>query len=366
MRKKVAHLTFDMSIGGAEQVIVNLVSHTDQSKYDVSVICLQEPLGPLGRKLQNNGYVITSLERKPGLDLDLIRGLRDYIRRQHIDVLHCHQYTPFVYGVFSSLCTRTRIVFTEHGRFHPDRRKAKRVLVNPILSRLADHVTAISAATRDALITYENMPESKIRVIYNGLDDSPYLGTLGDAELKRSLGVGVDARVLGTVARLDPIKNHKMMIKALAKVLKTCPDTFLVIVGDGPERATLESFAIDRQVFSHVVFTGFREDVYRYLKIMDLFLLTSFSEGTAMTLLEAMACGIPCIATKVGGNPEIVADGETGFLIPDDEEQALAERILCLLRSRDLLKQMGAAGRKKFEERFTVQKMVRSYQELYG
>ena len=362
--KKVVHVTFDMRIGGAEQVIYNLIEHTDKSKYDVSILCLDQPIGPFGKQLKEKGYQINALKREPGFDLSLITQIRRYIMHHNVDVLHCHQYTPYVYGVLGSVFTRTKVIFTEHGRFYPDRRKFKRILVNPLLNLLTDHVTAISSATRNALIEFENFPGNKIRVIYNGIDDSRYI-LHQDPNLKKSLGINDYACVLGTVARLDSIKNQAMMIKALKIILKHYPDTVLIIVGDGPERENLEKLTSQLELSSNVIFTGFREDAHLFYKIMDIFLLTSFSEGTAMTLLEAMASGVPCIVTDVGGNIEIVKDNETGFIIPSDDREALADKIILLLNNDELRKEMGRGSRLRFEANFTVDKMVKAYEAMY-
>lgn len=354
-----------MRIGGAEQVIYNLIENTDPSKYDVSILCLDHSMGPFGIQLQKKGYKVRTLNRKPGFDLSLIKKIRRYIIHHHIDILHCHQYTPFVYGVLGAAFSPCKVIFTEHGRFYPDHRKFKRVLVNPLLNLLSDQVTAISAATREALITFENFPKENIKVIYNGIDDSKYL-LPHDEALKNSFGIPSGAPVLGTVARLDSIKNHPMMIKALKIVQKTFPETVLLIVGDGPEGEDLKSLVSQHGLSSYVFFTGFREDAHLFYKIMDIFLLTSFSEGTAMTLLEAMATSLPCIVTNVGGNPEIVKDKETGFIIPSDDEKTLAAKICKLFRNEGLKKQFGKAGRRKFEEKFTIDNMVRSYQVIYN
>ena len=320
--KKIVHFTFDMQIGGAEQVIYNLIENTDSSKYDVSILCLDQPVGPFGIQLQKKGYGVTALKRKPGFDISLVRQIRRYVSNNNIDVLHCHQYTPYVYGFMGGAFNECNIIFTEHGRFHPDQRKLKRVLINPFLNLFTNYVTSISSATREALVRYENFPRSKIRIVYNGIDSSRYM-LAQNSNLKQTLGISKGAYVLGTVARLDPIKNHLMMIRAFKIVKETYPETFLIIVGDGPERENLEAFASELHLASNMIFTGFREDAYLFYKIMDIFLLTSFSEGTAMTLLEAMASGLPCIATDVGGNPEIVRDGETGFIIQNNDEKGV-------------------------------------------
>lgn len=353
-----------MRIGGAEQVIYNLVENTDKSMYDLSIICLDSALGPFGRQLQERGCQITSFNRKPGFDVSLIRDIRRHIKDHDIDVLHCHQYTPYVYGLLGSLGTKTKVIFTEHGRFYPDERRVKRVLINPLLNNLTAHVTAISSATLDALVEFENFPRKKIKVIYNGIDDQRFIRQ-GNQDIRIELDISQEAYILGTVARLDPIKNHKMMINAMKAVNEKFPKTYLVIVGDGAEKECLEALAKSLKLTDRIIFTGYREDTEKFYAAMDIFLLTSFSEGTAMTLLEAMAAGLPCIVTGVGGNPEIVKDGETGFVIPSDDVKVLAEKICMLLKDIDLKKRMGHAGRKRFEERFTVDKMVREYETLY-
>jgi glycosyltransferase involved in cell wall biosynthesis len=363
--KRVVHVTFDMRIGGAEQVICNLVENTDPLKYEASILCIDPKIGPFGKILQEKGYQITSLDRKPGFDFSLIAKVRQYLISKDVDILHCHQYTPYVYGVLGALLTKCRVIFTEHGRFFPDQRKLKRVVINPLLNMFTDYVTAISVATRDALVNFENFPENKIQVIYNGIDGTRFFHPEQDTP-KNLFSICEDSYVIGTVARLDHIKNQKMMIKALKIVHKTHPNTFLLIVGDGPERKRLEKIAHELKLSAHMIFTGFRQDTQLFYKNMDIFLLTSFSEGTAMTLLEAMVSGLPCIATNVGGNPEIVKDTETGFIIPSDDERALADKIDLLLANNKLKQIMSNNARQRYAANYTVEKMVKKYETIYG
>jgi len=361
---KIAHVTFDMSVGGAERVVLDLAQHTDPGRYEVSVICLQQPLGPFGVTLRTKGYDVETINRKPGFDFSLIRRIRKSIKNIELRILHCHQYTPFVYGVLAAASTPCDVIFTEHGRFYPDKRKLKRVIINPVLNRLTGKVTAISEATRNALGLYENFPTAGIEVIYNGIDDT-LIRRADSEDLKAELGIDDKAPLMGTVARLDPIKNHPMMIRALKLVHASLPEATLLIVGDGPEMSNLKRVARELGVSNRVVFTGMRNDAQRFYRIMDVFLLTSYSEGTAMTLLEAMASGVPCLATDVGGNPEIVSDGETGRIVASNDAKMLADGILHILEDKNLHTAMGRAARKRFEERFTVQKMVEEYQKLY-
>lgn len=364
-KRKIWHLTFDMRIGGAEQVIATLVQGIDKTRFDVGILCLEKDLGPLGQKLREEGCPILNLDRSPGFDLSLVRQIQQLILSESIAVLHCHQYTPYIYGVLGALGTGCKVIFTEHGRFHPDCRKFKRILLNPLLCRLTASVTAISSATREALVVYENFPRQQIQVIYNGITASRF-ACPANIMTRESLGIPDDATVLGTVARLDPIKNQPMMLKALKEVLKTQPKTFLLIVGDGPERNTLTELAKALDVTEYVRFTGYQVEVQRYYPLMDIFLLTSFSEGTAMTLLEAMASSLPCIVTNVGGNPEIVLDDVSGFVIASDDAVALAEKITQCQGNEELLNRLGRAGRQRFLENFTSEKMVQSFETLYS
>jgi glycosyltransferase involved in cell wall biosynthesis len=354
-----------MAIGGAEQVISYLVRSTNSSKYEASILCLDSPVGDFGLKLREQGFHVHSFNRRPGLDISLIRNLRRYLSKHKINILHCHQYTPFVYGTLSSAFSKTRVVFTEHGRFYPDRRKFKRMVFNPILCRLASHLTAISSATCRALVQYENFPAKRLKVVYNGVE-TPKGMIRRNPELLTRYNIPEDAKILGTVARLDPIKNHSMMLKAFRQVLTKNPNCRLLIVGDGPERSNLEAQIQELEIKNKAILTGFQSETGRFYGLFDIFLLSSESEGTAMTLLESMAASIPSIVTDVGGNPEIVKDNITGFLTPQGDASKMAERISFLLENPDIACKMGMAAQARFEEIFSVRAMVSAYERFYN
>jgi glycosyltransferase involved in cell wall biosynthesis len=265
----------------------------------------------------------------------------------------------------ASLNSDVKVIFTEHGRFYPEVYKWKRVLINPLLARRTDAITAISEATRQALIKYERLPASRIEVIYNGLQDHSNL-EFDLRQLRERWGIGDSDRVLGTISRLDPIKNQRLMLEAFRDVRRRCDNVKLIIVGDGPLRQELEEIARNLGIYDDVIFTGFQVEPYSYIKLIDIFLLSSLSEGTSMTLLEAMSFSKPCVATDVGGNPEIVLDGETGFVTPDRDTKRFSDGIIKLLENPVLMGDFGAAARQRFEQRFSLEKMVDAYQELYS
>ena len=362
-KTSVMHLTYDMRIGGTEMVIKNLIEGSDHSLFDMSIFCIEEPIGPWGIDLQNNGLKITAKARQPGFDTALIVTIRKHIKENKIDVLHCHQYTPWVYGVLAAFGTKTKVIFTEHGRFYPDSSSWKRELINPWLCRITDHITSISKATKQALVEFENIPQNKIEVIYNGIK-KPEVMAEKVAALREQLGISQDTTILGTIARLDPIKNHSMMLDAFALVLKEHPNTVLIIVGDGEERNNIENKIKQLGIKDQVILPGYEPQPQHYLALMDIFLLSSLSEGTSMTLLEAMALGKPCVATDAGGNPEIVADQLSGYVSKNDDFKDFAKKILLLTTMAKTRESLGVEANRIFHSKFSHQKMVSSYQQI--
>ena len=364
MRTNLLHITFDMHIGGTEQVITNLVEFTDSSLINVSILCLESPIGPFGEKLQLAGYTIDSIARREGFDYGLIFKIRTYLIKNKIDVIHCHQYTPWVYGALASFLTGIKVIFTEHGRFYPDSSSLKRKIINPFLVMLTDNITSISEATKLALIEYENIPASKIKVIYNGIAGLENFIESPD-ELRKDLCIPKGARILGTIARLDPIKNHKLLISAFDEINKKYPETILIIVGDGVMHQDLEKQVAALNLDGKVVFTGYQSNPVDYLQLMDMFLLTSLSEGTAITLLEAMSLSKACVVTDVGGNPEIIKHQVCGLVTANDNKEELVSAISLLLSDSELKDKFALEGKVRFENNFKVFNMRDSYMRIY-
>jgi glycosyltransferase involved in cell wall biosynthesis len=363
--QRILHITFNMGFGGTEQVIRQLVMHLPKDQFNNEVLCIDGEVGEIGQRLEaEQGITIHTLTRQPGLDWRLAVNIRRHIKQGGFTIVHCHQYTPWFYGWLGSFGSGTRLVFTEHGRFYPDRHRRKAWLVNKLMARTTDAIVAISWATRDALVEYEFLPANKVQVIYNGIEPLSS-GTEAGQAIRKSLGIPVEGFVAGTVARLDPVKNQAMMIRALHDMGEKRPTVFLLLVGDGPARNDLEELVKQFGLESRVIFTGFQKQPGLYLAAMDVFLLTSDTEGTSMTLLESMSLAKPCVATAVGGNPEIVTQNETGFLVEAGDSQGLAEK-LELLRTQPLVRQaMAEAAHQRFLSSFSIEKMVTAYQALY-
>jgi glycosyltransferase involved in cell wall biosynthesis len=367
MNKKinVLHLTFDMRIGGTEQVIKNLVEATDLTKFNVSILCIEAPVGPFGKLLTDEGVTVDAFQRKNGLDFTLINNIRQYIKRHKIDVIHCHQYTPWVYGVFSTVLLNCNVVFTEHGRFYPDSGSWKRRIVNPVLSCFTSAMTSISQATKTALVEYEYLNAKKIDVVYNGIfKQKPQSSSI--KHIREKYALDNQQIVFGTIARLDPIKNQTLLLRAFQLVLKKSPYCKLIIVGDGEERDKLVELTEVLKISDSVIFTGYITEPINYLTLMDVFLLPSLSEGTSMTLLEAMSMGIPCVVTNAGGNPEVILDDFNGYVTPNNEVEPFAHAMLELANNDEQRLQFGKNSAKRFEDVFTNKVMSSSYMEIYN
>ena len=360
--QNIMHITFDMRIGGTEMVIRNIIEGLQSAPFRMSIFCIESPIGPWGEELERQGVSITSTQRQPGFDLALVREIRRYIKKKKIDIVHCHQYTPWVYGAAAALFTNANVIFTEHGRFYPDTSSWKRKMVNPFFVAITDKITSISQATKHALVEYEFIPESKIETIYNGIRPLHY-NAQSIKPIRDTLKIPEDHKILGTIARFDPIKNHKMMLFAFSLVLSEHPNTTLVIVGDGEERENIERIIEDLNLDSNVVLTGYQSKPVEYLALMDIFLLSSLSEGTSMTLLEAMSLSKPCIVTDAGGNAEIVIDGETGIVTPNDNAEQFANAVNTLLSQGYATLSINA--KKRFDAYFSDAKMNMQFNDLY-
>jgi glycosyltransferase involved in cell wall biosynthesis len=352
-----------MTIGGTQQVIRQLVENLDENVIQSEIVCIDGRLGELGEILQEQGVSIHILKRQLGFDTSLIKTLFQLIRSNQYDVIHCHQYTPFVYGVLASLFTGAKVIFTEHGRFYPDYGTWKRKLINPLFSVFTAKITAISQATKQALVKFEGFNADKIEVIYNGIADKSHI-EVDEAALKAEFGIPQSTFIFGTISRLQPIKNQSTMIKAFKQVHDQDKDTHLLIVGDGEIRAELEALAQTLGLKNNVTFTGFQKDPYQFHRIIDVFLLSSFSEGTSMTLLEALSFSVPCVVTDVGGNPEVVGNKYTGMVVSNNDEVEFYSAMLYMLDAPKRML-MGKNARDDFAERFEYSKSLIRFYALY-
>jgi sugar transferase (PEP-CTERM/EpsH1 system associated) len=361
----ICQLVHSLRVGGAE-VLAAGMARRFRDVYRFFFVCLDE-LGSLGQQLREEGFPVWLLRRQPGLDWRCSWRLAKLLRRERVDLLHAHQYTPFFYGMTARmLCRRPPVLFTEHGRWYPDCPRRKRIFANRLLLEQRDRVVGVGQSVRQALIDNEGFPSHRVQVIYNGVDMAPFLHAGPQRAAARSeLGAREEDVLIIQVARLDPLKDHATAIRALARVVRQGLKAQLVLVGEGPEEPKIRELVQHQQLESQVRFLGLRSDIPRLLSAADLFWLTSVSEGIPLTLIEALAVGLPIVATRVGGVQEVIEDGKTGLLAPRGDAAALAENVLHLVSRPALRQQMGQWGRERAQALFSDQQMHDQYDHLY-
>lgn len=354
-------LVLGLSPGGTERLVIEICRQL-AGRVESFVCCLDER-GAWAGELDSLGIPVVELRRQPGFQPALATRIAELIRVNRIDVVHCHHYSPYVYGLMASLVTDAKLVFTEHGRLSDAAPSRKRRLVNPLLSLLPGEICAVSADLKQHLVA-EGFQANGIRVVYNGIDPGSRTTIQQRRDARAALGIGRDAFVAGTVGRLDPVKNLTVLLQVVASLGERVKEVRGVIVGDGPERETLQAKAVELGVADSVIFTGYRGDVRTLMPAFDVYLNSSTYEGVSLTILEAMAAGLPVVATPVGGNPEVVVDHETGYLIPA-WPRAMAEVMATLAFDAHRRRAMGDAARWRVVRHFSMARMVDEYASIY-
>jgi glycosyltransferase involved in cell wall biosynthesis len=355
-----------MQVAGAE-VLTRETIRRLKGRIAPTVFCL-DAVGSIGEELVAEGVDLVCLGRKPGRDFGVSRRMARAIRERDIEIVHAHQYTPFFYSALAKpLCRfRPKVILTEHGRHYPDRVSPLRRAVNRlVLDRLADAVTACCRFSAQGLTKTDGFAGARIETIENGIEVERY-GPPADKELaKEDVGLEPDRRYLIHVARHHPVKDQKTLLRGFALAAADLPGVDLLMVGDGPLRGELESLAVELRVPDRVKFLGIRSDIPELMRAADAFALTSLSEAASLTLLEAMATGLPALVTNVGGNPELVRHEREGLLFPRGNVQGCADAIGRIFRDPELAARLGAAGRERAGARYQLDRTVEEYYKLY-
>jgi glycosyltransferase involved in cell wall biosynthesis len=378
---RVLRVIARLNMGGPALHVTYLARGLAARGYETTLVA-----GEVGRGEESMAFVAdragVEVVRLPGLSRDL-SPLRDavaawrvarIIRRVRPDVVHTHTAKAGAIGRAAALLAgpgrRPVVVHTFHG--HVLRGyfgRAGTVLFRAIetaLARATDRLVAVSPEVRDELVALHVAPRRKFSVVRLGIELEPRVRFDGDtAEHRRRHGIGAERFVVGWFGRMTAVKRTDDLLTMLAGLRERGVDALLLLVGDGDDRDRLEQRAHDLGLARSCLFVGYQEDVAPWYAICDAVVLTSASEGTPVTIIEALAAGRPVVATKVGGVPDVVDDGETGFLVRPRDTHALAERLEILARDPQRREAMGAAGRERMLERYAVDRLVDDIDELY-
>jgi glycosyltransferase involved in cell wall biosynthesis len=358
---RVLQVALSLNPGGTERLVVELAARLNDDL--PTMICCLDELGSWAREAEARGVQVRALRRKPGFNPSLGLALARLAREHDAGVIHAHHYSPFVYGCLARLRHPSmQLVFTEHGRLSDTPPSRKRRAANRLLARCPRRVFTVSEDLRRHLVA-EGFSGSAVSVIYNGIAVGPLPTAAERAAVRRELGLADGVFVIGSIGRLDAVKDFGTLIEAVARLPSAINPT-LVIVGDGPERARLETLARSESGPPRVRFLGHRDDARAWLAGCDVYVNCSVSEGISLTILEGMAAGLPIVATRVGGTPEIV-DDSCGRLIAPRSSLVLADTLQAFAEHPALRGELGLAARRRVEDRFTLERMVGEYRDVY-
>lgn len=362
----ITHFVENLDRGGLERMVLELVKLQHRQGHRCQVVCLFEP-GSQAHELHDMGIPVSACDKRQGLDLRALARARHLIRSHATEVLHTHNAVAHYQAVWAACGLGTRkVINTRHGMGGNQRVSRREWLYRRALAS-TDTVVAVCEAARNDAVRRGIVPMAKTRVVPNGIQ----LGSFQVASntmrgrLRNRLGLPDQTQLIGNVGRLNWAKDQASLIRAFRCVNEQLPDTALLLVGEGQLRKDLEIRAAEEGVTDRVHFLGDRNDVHELLQGLDLFVLSSVSEGYSLALLEAGAAALPIVATDVGGSSEIIRNGETGRLVPPGEPIALAETMLSLLRNPIEARALGTSARRWVEQHGSLDAMAGRYNQLY-
>ena len=363
-RTRVLHVIQNLNYGGMERLLADVVRGLDSTRFECHVLALQY-LGRFAEGLRD----VAELHLAPPMSRWSMlrpRALARQIAGIAPDVVHTHSGVWYKAGLAARMAGVRKIIHTEHGRAKPDPIMDR--AIDAVAARRYDVVVAVSESLRDQLVGTHIAAASRVVVIPNGVETSALRPRDDDGALRRELGISPDVDVLGSIGRLEPIKGYDVMVDAFAHLLADWhadKAPVLVVAGDGSERQRLERAIADRGLRGHVHFLGWRNDIQSLLSTFALFTMSSRSEGTSISLLEAMSSGLCPVVTDVGGNRAVLGDQLAHRLVPADDPNALKAAWDDALRDPARRHNDASLARERIESAFGLRATVARYEALY-
>jgi len=359
----VIHLVEELTIGGLEKILTSIVLNLDKKKYNVSVWCLREG-GFFANKLAKEGIDFKILHISTSRNPLSIYKLYKLLKSRKFDIIHTHAYSAGTIGRMSAFLAGVPVIIS-HNHSVYDYYNRRYHFVEWFLSLITDRVVCVSDIANRFANETQRINARKLITIHNGIDSEYTVLEKRTSGLRKELGIPVDHSVICTIAHLEEHKGVKYLLESASLLLQSRNDVSFLVVGEGRLKEKLKILCADLKIEENVVFAGERGDIPEILSLTDIFVLPSLREGLPLTILEAMACGKPVIATNVGGIPEVVKDGVSGILISPKDPEALHSAINELLGDREKLKKMGHNGKRVYSESFDSKTMIGKIEDLY-
>lgn len=371
--RNVLHIVTQLELGGAQRSTLQLLARLDRRKFAPALISSDGPLTHAARALPGVPVMLLpSLRRAihPLADALALAQLTTFIRRGAFDLVHTHSSKAGILGRWAAhAAKRPAVVHTIHGfGFHPYQSALVRTLyqrVERMTARITDGFIAVSERDRQTGVRLGIGTPAQYRLIRYGIETGRFGSDGASLSVRQALGIAPEEPVVGTVACLKPQKAPLDFVAAFHQITQRIPNAHGILIGDGPLRPEVERLRDRLGLGRSLHLLGWREDVPRLLGAMDVFLLTSRWEGLPIACLEAMAAGLPIVATTAGGIPELVTPGENGWLVPAGQPHRLASAVVQLLEAERVRARMGARNRHAMEGRFTIEQMVAETERFY-
>lgn len=368
---RVLHVIYRLAVGGLENGLVNLVNRLPAGAWRHTIVSLTDIDADFARRIRGEDVELFALHKGPGHALSVYPQLWQLMRRLRPSIVHTRNLAALEITPLAWAAGVPARVHGEHGRdaFDPDGASVRRQRIRRLYRPFVTRYVALSSDLQTYLHHSIHVPPYRIDTICNGVDTSLFAPRGERASIPGCPFDERKHRLVGTVGRLDPVKDAANLAHALVATLKRTPalrDTLrLVIVGEGPERSRVESILQEGAVRNLAWLPGERNDIPAVMQGLDVFVLPSLGEGVSNTILEAMSTGLPVVATRVGANAELVADGVTGRVVAHSDSEALAQAIAAYVADPALARAHGRAGRLRVEQRFSLERMIDRYHALY-
>ena len=359
----IAFLVHTYGFGGLENMVTNLVNHIDPDRFKSTIITFA-PLKPLNNRVDFNHVQVISLNKNDGNNLMLIYKIYRMLKKVGVDIVQTHNWGTAIEGILGAKLARIPgIVHAERGTIEDRKRN---IVLQRFLWGFADQVLSVSEAHRKKLTNIIGFPHEQVKVIVNGVDTERFFPNPEIKEvIRKNLGLKKGSFCIGTVGSLRTVKNQSLLVNACRVILSHFDQVEVLIVGAGPLESQLKQKVKTLGLSEKFLFAGAQPNIPGILNALDIFVLPSRSEGMPNAVLEAMACGIPTIATSVGGVPEVIEDGKNGLLIASEDEPHLIQALKELIQNHEKRQMIGIEGRRRIVSNFNLKKMIVEYQVLY-
>ena len=361
---RVLWLIKGLGLGGAEKLLVLATPYLDRTRFQYEVAYFLPWKSAVVPDLEQAGLPVTCLNHTHPLDLRVVGGLARFLRERRIDLVHAHLPYAGVVGRLAARLVGAAAVYTEHNvqeRFHALSR-----LANQATARLCDRIIAVSDEVSASLRSSPLLHGIPVRTVPNGVDVPSLQREAAESDgVRGEFGIAPDQPIVGVVNVFRPQKRLDLWIRVARRIADGEPAAAFLVVGDGQHRQDLVALARRMGLEGQMHFPGLRRDAPRLMAAFDVFMLSSIYEGLPVAVLEAMALARPIVAMRVGGLPGVVQDGRHGYLVDPDDPEALADRVLHLLRNPSIRRAMGEAARARVQEAYSIEQMVRATEDVY-